>query len=163
MFLPPTNEVCEGYVFTRVSRPTPSGDVDGSGWGVSRPSRGGGGGRGGEVEGSGWGGGLQAHTWGVSRPRGIPACSEADTPHSRWLLLREVYIILEYILVTPVCHSVHKGEGSASQVGRSASRVGGLHREGSASRGEGSASGGGAGWADPPSRIRSTSERYASY
>ena len=35
-----------------VSRPTPRGEVEGSGWGVSRPTL----------------GDLQAHTWGVSRP-----------------------------------------------------------------------------------------------
>ena len=85
--LPPANEVCEGYVFTRVchsahggvSRPTPRGEVEGSGcggglqadtqvgrWGVwlggvARPTPRW------EVEGSGWGG-LQAHTWGVQGP-----------------------------------------------------------------------------------------------
>ena len=54
-FLPPANEVCEGYVFTRVchsvhgggrvvsqhalqvSRPTPKGKVEGSGWGGGSP------------------------------------------------------------------------------------------------------------------------------
>ena len=86
--LPPANEVCEGYVFTRVclstggvvsqyalqvSRPTPRGRLRGlAGGGVSRPTP-----RGqieqsgwgfsrptpkGEVEGSGWGGGIRAHT-----------------------------------------------------------------------------------------------------
>ena len=60
--LPSANEVCEGYVFTRVchsvhrgvSRPIPRKEVGGSGWGISRPIPRG------EVEGSGWGG--------VSRP-----------------------------------------------------------------------------------------------
>ena len=47
IFLPSANEVCEGYVFTRVChsvhggwgvpRPRPRGEVGGSGWGVSRP------------------------------------------------------------------------------------------------------------------------------
>ena len=56
------NEVCEGYVFTRVchsvhkggggviyqyalqvSRPTPGGELRGLAWGVSRPTPGGGG------------------------------------------------------------------------------------------------------------------------
>ena len=63
----------------QVSRPTPRGEVEGSGWGVSRPTLKE------EVEGSGLGGfpgphlggdppaphlggGLQAHTWGVFRP-----------------------------------------------------------------------------------------------
>ena len=39
---------------------------------------------------------------GVSRPTPggcIPACPEADPPPSRWLLLRAVRILLEYILV----------------------------------------------------------------
>ena len=42
----------------QASRPTPRGEVEGSGWGegVSRPTPKG------EVEGSGWEGGLQAHT-----------------------------------------------------------------------------------------------------
>ena len=55
----------------QVSRPTPRGEVEGSGLGR---------------------GGLQAHTgWG-----GIPACTEADNPSpSRWLLLQVVRILLE--------------------------------------------------------------------
>ena len=73
----PKGEV-EGSGWGGVSRPTPKGEVEGFGRGASRPTPGGG-----EVEGSGWEGVLQAHTWGVSkpRPRGcIPACTEADTP-----------------------------------------------------------------------------------
>ena len=98
--LPPANEVCEGYVFTRVclsagrgvSRPKPRG-----GWGVWQ-----GGSPGPHGEG-GWGvwrGGLQAHTRGRLCPGlgGIPACTEADTP-SRRLPLRAVRIVLECILV----------------------------------------------------------------
>ena len=50
----------------QVSRPTPKGEVEGSGWGVSMPTPQG------EVEGSGQGH-LQVHTRGVSRstPGGI--------------------------------------------------------------------------------------------
>ena len=46
-------------------------------------------------------GGLQAHTWGASRPTpgGIPACTEADHPPHGWLLSRAVRILLECILV----------------------------------------------------------------
>ena len=74
--------------------------------GVSRPTPGSG-----EVEGSGRGVGLQAHTrvgGGVVVSPGphvegggvcIPASNEADTPHSRRLLLRAVRILLECILV----------------------------------------------------------------
>ena len=74
IFLPPANEVCEGYVFTRVchtvhrgevSRPTPRGEVGGlAGGRVSRSTPG------------GWG------VWlGSPRPgECIPACTEADTP-----------------------------------------------------------------------------------
>ena len=48
------------------------------------------------------GGDLQAHTLGGSPgpgPGGIPACTEADTPLRRLLLLRAVRILLECILV----------------------------------------------------------------
>ena len=83
LFLPPANEVCEGYVFTRVSHSVhrggggvwyPSmhcmflstgGVVSQHALQVSRPTPRG------KVEGSGLGGGLQAHTWGwgwVSQP-----------------------------------------------------------------------------------------------
>ena len=78
----------------QVSRPTPRGEVEGSGWGglQARPK--------GKLRGLAWGG-LQAHTWGsgVFRPtprgvfrqtpggspgphlgRCIPACTEADPP-----------------------------------------------------------------------------------
>ena len=58
--------------------PHPGGKLRGLAWGVSRPT-------------------LR----GVSRPtprRGIPACTEADTP-SRWLLLRAVRILLECFYV----------------------------------------------------------------
>ena len=51
-----------------VSRPTPKGELEGSGQrGLQAHTQ----------------GGLQAHTWGVSRPtpRGcIPACTQADSP-----------------------------------------------------------------------------------
>ena len=58
--LPPANEVCEGYVFTPLCQLFCSqGGV--CSWGVSAP-----GGVG--SPGSHLGGGLQAHTWGVSRP-----------------------------------------------------------------------------------------------
>ena len=72
----------------QVSRPTPRGEVEGSGLGKGSPGTHPGGG---EVEGSGLGG-LQAHTGGISRPTpgrrgspgphpgGIPACTEADPP-----------------------------------------------------------------------------------
>ena len=53
-FLPPANEVYEGYVFTGVCLSTGGG-------GYPRPTPRG------KVEGSGQGG-LQAHTWGFSRP-----------------------------------------------------------------------------------------------
>ena len=76
----------------QVSRPTPRGEVEGSGWGGLQSHT--------------WGeapglhhGGLQAHTWGVSRPTPggcIPACTEADPP---WLLLWAVRILLECFLV----------------------------------------------------------------
>ena len=106
-----------------VSRPTSSGEAEGSGQGdLQVHTRGGGklrglaGGSpgphpGGEVEGSGWGG-LQAHTWGGSRPTpggGLQAhtwgCVSQhalrQTPPfpSRRLLLRAVRILLECILV----------------------------------------------------------------
>ena len=85
----------------QVSRPTPRGELEGSGlWGGLQAHTQG------EVEGSGlWegspgphqggGGGLQVHTQGC-----IPACTEADThPPCRWLLLRAVRILLQCILV----------------------------------------------------------------
>ena len=83
----------------QVSRPTPRGEVEGSGGpgGVSRPTPKG------EVEGSSRGG-LQAHTWGglQAHTQGgrIPACTEADPPQR--LLLRAVRILLECILVTKI-------------------------------------------------------------
>ena len=91
----------------QVSRPTPSGEVEGSGLGrgISRPtSRG-------EVEGSAQGGspgphwrvgGLQAHTWGESpshTQRGVSQHALRQTPPPRRLLLRAVRILLECILV----------------------------------------------------------------
>ena len=73
-------------LFGGIPRPTPKGEVEGLAGGVSRPTPRG------EVEGSGWEGvsrstpgGLQDHTWGVSkpRPRGcISAYTEADTPQA---------------------------------------------------------------------------------
>ena len=93
-----------------VSRPTPKGEVDGSGWGGGLQAH-----TQGEVEGSGWGGlqahtqggrlrglagGLQAHTQGVSRPGGcVSQHALRQTPPSRWLLLWVVRILLECILV----------------------------------------------------------------
>ena len=81
----------------QVSRPTPGGKLRGLAWGgVSRPTP--------RMGSSGphLGGGLWAHTQGGSpgpHLGGIPACTEADTPSSRRLLLRAVRILLECILV----------------------------------------------------------------
>ena len=82
--LPPANEVCEGYVFTRVchsvhtgvSRPRPRVEVGGSGWG-----------------------GVQAHTRGVRGGGGVSQHALRQTPPSRRLLLRAVRILLECILI----------------------------------------------------------------
>ena len=68
-----------------VSRPTPRGEVEGSGRGVS--------------PGPYPGGGC------------IPACNEADTPLSRRLLLRAVLILLECILVL-VCYPFTHEDGA---------------------------------------------------
>ena len=108
--------VCHSVHRGRGSPGPHPGGVEGSGWGVFRPTPKE------EVEGSGSGGlqahtrgGLQAHTRGVCRPtpgggsagphpegRGcITACTEADTPPSR-RLLRAVRILMECILV--LCH-----------------------------------------------------------
>ena len=82
----------------QVSRPTPRGELEGSGrGGFFRPTPRG------ELEGSDLGGGVSRPTpRGVSRPtpgRGcIPACTESDPP-SRRLLLWAVRILLECILV----------------------------------------------------------------
>ena len=103
----------------QVSRPTPRGEVEGSGlrW-VSRHTPGGSPG-----PHPGWspgphpGGGLQAHTWGGLQAHtqggglqahtwGIPACTEADSPHTQ-LLLRAVSILLECILVLFVFRLFH--------------------------------------------------------
>ena len=95
LFLPPANE---GYVFTRICLSVHGGGgVSQHALQVSRPTPRG------EVEGSGLGG-LQAHTWGGlqahTRGRmGIPACTEASTSPSRWLLLRLVRILLDCIHV----------------------------------------------------------------
>ena len=95
------NEVCEGYVFTcvclstggwypsmpcrslgvcvsqhalQVSRPTPKGELEASGWGVSRST----------PRGGGEWGAPGPHLGGVSRPTpgggAIPACTEIDPP-----------------------------------------------------------------------------------
>ena len=92
-----------------VSRPTRRGEVGGLAVGVSRPTPGGGGQahtQGGQGPHPGGTrptpGGCQAHTQKGSRPRPggcIPACTEADTPPSRRLLLRAVRILLECIPV----------------------------------------------------------------
>ena len=89
----------EGSGQRGVSRPTPRGEVRGSGQGVSRPTPGG------KLGALAWGspspclGGLQAHIWEVSRWC-IPACTEADIPLlSRRLLLQAVRILLECILL----------------------------------------------------------------
>ena len=88
----------------QVSRPTPRGEVQGSGQeGLQAHTRGGSrstpkGGLQAHTR-----GGLQAHTQGVSPGPHlggcIPACTEADPP-SRRLLLRAVRILLECILVS---------------------------------------------------------------
>ena len=113
--LPPANEVCEGYAFTRVCHSVQGGGGVEGGIpaclaGLQAHSQVGGC----RVWPGGGVGGLKAHTqgvgWGVwPRGRGspgphwgggcIPACTEADTPISRWLLLRAVRILLECILV----------------------------------------------------------------
>ena len=87
VFLPPANEVCEGYVFTPVCHSVHRGECLGPG-------------PGGRLGGlAGGGGGPGPHPGGVSRPRPggvqaqaqgwcpgqgpgecIPACTEADTP-----------------------------------------------------------------------------------
>ena len=125
ILLPPANEVWGKVIFSEASvrnsvwgwwypsmhcrwypsMPCSRGVVSQHALQVSRPiSRG-------ESEGSGWRGlqahtqgegGLQAHTWGAPGPHPggcIPACSEADTPSPRWLLLWAVRILLECILV----------------------------------------------------------------
>ena len=112
LLLPSANKVCEGYVFTHVclstggfsrptlrgdwgvwlggglSRPTPKGEVEGAGWGVSRLTPGG-------SPGPHWGG--------LSRQRrrdgDVSQHALRQTPPNRRLLLREVRILLEYILV----------------------------------------------------------------
>ena len=95
--LPPANEVCEGYVFTRVClstgrgggipaclagfQPTPTGEVEGSG------QVGGGGSPGShprdKLRGLAWGGSPGPHPGGSPGPHPggcIPACTEADPP-----------------------------------------------------------------------------------
>ena len=79
----------------QVSRPIPRGSLEGSGLGCLHGHT-----RRGEVDGVWPGGGLQAHTWGVSRPTPrrvsrpttwggcILACAEAELPSPRRLLLR---------------------------------------------------------------------------
>ena len=97
--LPPANDVCEGYVFTRVCH-----SVHGGGFNLQAHTNGGG----------SWGvwpgGSPGPHPGGSPGPHGggggfapaccIPACTEADTPlPSRRLLLQAVPILLECILV----------------------------------------------------------------
>ena len=79
-FLPPANEVCEGYVFTRVCHSV-RGGVSQHALQVSRPTPKG------EVEGSGRGGACCG---------GVPTLGGV---FPRWLLLRAVRILLECILV----------------------------------------------------------------
>ena len=127
-FLPPANEVCEGYVFTPVCHSVhrrgvsrPRGEVGWSGWGgCLGPDPGGGWGSDGGVSrprpkgkigGSGQGcvcPGPHPAGWTRPTPGGcpgpgpggcIPTCTQADTPPSRWLLLWVVCILLECILV----------------------------------------------------------------
>ena len=80
----------------QVSRPTPKGEVEGSGLGVSRPTP-----RGvsrpiprGVSRSTPRGWSLQAHTWGGGYPT-----MHRGRPPSRWLLLQVVCILLECILV----------------------------------------------------------------
>ena len=101
VFLPPANEVCEGYVFTPVCHSIHRAGClgPGGGWGGLAL-----GGCLGPDPRGGWGvwpgGGVQAQARGVCRHRGcIPACTEAETPSSKRLLLRAVRILLECILV----------------------------------------------------------------
>ena len=73
-----------------VSKPTPKGDVEGSGWGVSRPTP---------------RGSPGPHPGGVSRPRPWGEVSQhalRQTPPSRRLLLWAVRILLECILVSTI-------------------------------------------------------------
>ena len=89
--LPPANEVCEGYVFTRVCLSTgdgglqahSQGEFEGSGWGVSRTTSGG---------------------------QGVSQHALRQTPPQQTLLLRTVRILLECILVLFSClHDWVKG------------------------------------------------------
>ena len=128
-FLPPTNKVCEGYVFTHVCHSFCSqgggipactaGGIPACLAGLQAHTRG-------EVEGSGQRGspgsqlgGLQAHSWGVSRPtpggcpgphlRGYPSMYWGrHPPPSRQLLLWAVCILLECISVFCCFRRFHK-------------------------------------------------------
>ena len=116
VFLPPANEVCEGYVFYTclsvhgggvLQTQTQGGRLRGLAGGVSRPTPRL------EVEGSpgphpGWRlRGLQVHTWegvmGSPGPvGGYPSMHWVRPPLSRRLLLRAVRILLGCILVNSI-------------------------------------------------------------
>ena len=78
VFLPPANEVCEGYVFTPVCHSVHRGECLGPGPGGRLGGLAGGGG----VQAHTQGGGVQAQGWCPGQGPGecIPACTEADTP-----------------------------------------------------------------------------------
>ena len=100
----------------QISRPTPRGELEGSGW------------RGLQAHTQGWlrdlargspspqPGGLQAQTGGSPglHPGGmcIPACTEVDPSPSWWLLPQAVRILLECILVGDVLERKRKGPDS---------------------------------------------------
>ena len=81
----PGEGVCASQHALQVSRPTPREELEGSGWGVPRPTT-----RGGELRGLAWvvsrpilRGGLQAHTWGVGYPG--PQLGGSPGPHPGWV------------------------------------------------------------------------------
>ena len=106
-YLPPANEVCQGYVFTRVCNSVHRMGClgPGPGWRLGGLARGGCPGpypRGGGGFGGVWSGGMQAHTWGEGCPGPggcTPACTEADTPPQQMAtaavrILRNTFLFL---------------------------------------------------------------------